>query len=112
MGGAITPKSDPNFNALLNATPYMVQGMITIVEQTMTLENSPTTVLNADGTAAGGLLALIETFGSRGVPASFGGFTNVPGAPMSLADDDLVDPSLHRNLGNLSVYDLGIRTWY
>ena len=112
MGGAIIPKSDPSFNALPNATPYMVQGMITIVEQTMTLENSSTTALNADGTAAGGFLALIETLGSRGVLVSFGGFTNVPGAPMSLADDDLVDPSLHWNLGNVSIYDLGTRTWY
>ena len=112
MGGAITPNSDPSFKALPNAMPYMVQGLITIVEQTMTFENSSTTALNADGTAAGGFLALIEALGSRGILVSFGGFTNVPGAPMSLADYDLIDPSLHLSLGDVSIYDLGTRTWY
>ena len=112
VGGAITPKSSPNFNALPNATPYMVQGMITIVEQTMTVENSSTSALNGDGTAAGGFLALIESLGSRGILVAFGGFTNVPGKPMSLFDDGLIDPSLHWDLGRVSVYDLDKKKWY
>ena len=112
IGGAITPKSDPSFNALPNAMPYMVQGLITMVEQTMLLENSSTTAMNVDGTAAGGFVALIDSLGSRGVVITFGGFTNVPGEPMSLDDTDLVDPSLHWDLGNVSVYDLGTQTWY
>ena len=112
IGGAITPKSDPNFNELPNAMPYMVQGLITMVEQTMLLENSSTTAMNVDGTAAGGFVALIDSLGSRGVVIIFGGFTNVPGEPMSLDDTDLVDPSLHWDLGNVSVYDLGTQTWY
>ena len=112
IGGAITPKSDPNFNALPNAMPYMIQGLITMVEQTMLLENSSTTAMNVDGTAAGGFVALIDSLGSRGVVITFGGFTNVPGEPMSLDDDNLVDPSLHWDLGNVSVYDLGTQTWY
>ena len=112
IGGAITPKSDPSFNALPNAMPYMIQGLITMVEQTMLLDNSSTTAMNVDGTAAGGFVALIDSLGSRGVVITFGGFTNVPGEPMSLNDNDLVDPSLHWDLGNVSVYDLGTQTWY
>ena len=112
IGGAITPKSDLYFNALPNAMPYMIQGLITMVEQNMLLENSSTTAMNVDGTAAGGFVALIDSLGSRGVVITFGGFTNVPGEPMSLDDDDLVDPSLHWDLGNVSVYDLGTQTWY
>ena len=112
IGGAISPKSDPSFNALPNATPYMVQGLITMVEQTMLLENSSTTAMNSDGTAAGGFVALIESLGSRGVIVTFGGFTNVPGKPMSLIDNDLVNTSLPWSLENVSVYDLGTQTWY
>ena len=112
IGGAITPKSDPSFNILPNAMPYMVQGLITMVEQTMLLENSSTTAMNVDGTVAGGFVALIDSLGSRGVVITFGGFTNVPGEAMSLDDGNLVDPSLHWDLGNVSVYDLGTQTWY
>ena len=112
VGGAITPKSDPNFNALPNAIPYMVQGLITMVEQTMILKNYSTTAMNVDGTAAGGFVALIDSLGSIGVMVMFGGFKNVPGEPMSLDDDNLVDPSLHWDLGNVSIYDIGTQTWY
>ena len=112
VGGAITPKSDPNFNALSNAMPYMVQGLITMVEQTMILKNYSTTAMNVDGTAAGGFIALIDSLGSIGVMVMFGGFKNVPGEPMSLDDDNLVDPSLHWDLGNVSIYDIGTQTWY
>ena len=112
VGGAITPKSDPNFNALPNAMPYMVQGLITMVEQTMILKNYSSTAMNADGTAAGGFVALIDSLGTIGVIITFGGFTNVPGEPMSLGDDNLVDPSLHWDLGNVSIYDIGSQKWY
>ena len=112
VGGAITPKSDPNFNALPNAMPYMVQGLITMVEQTMILKNYSTTAMNVDGTAAGGFVALIDSLGSIGVMVMFGGFTNVPGQSMSLNDDKLVDISLHWDLGNVSIYDIGTQTWY
>ena len=53
LGGAITPKSDPAFDMLPGAMPYMVQGLITIAEQSMDLANSSTTGLNLDGTALG-----------------------------------------------------------
>ncbi len=112
LGGAITSRSDPSFNALPGATPYMVQGLVTLNEKSMDLQNASTNGLNKDGTAAAGFLALIETLGSAGVLVSFGGLANVPGKAMNLYDADLVDPSLHWGLAHISVYDIGSGTWY
>lgn len=64
--------------------PYMVQGLITIAEETVNLTNSSTTGLNPDGTTLGGFTTLIESLGSAGVIVAFGGITNVPGRPMQL----------------------------
>lgn len=112
LGGAMTPRSDPSFNALPNATPYMVEGLLTFNEASRSLQNSSTKGLNQDGTVAAGFLAQIETLGSAGVLVAFGGFTNLPGEAMNLDDADLVDPSLHWGLANISVYDIDSGTWY
>jgi len=112
LGGAITPKSDPAFNAITNAKPYMVQGLITIAEDSIDFANTSTTGLNPDGTTLGGFLALIEPLGSGGVLVAFGGITNIPGKPMALDDPDLADPEMHSVLGNVSVYDIGTQTWH
>ena len=84
LGGAITPKSDPSFNALPGAVPYMVQGLVTINETNVSLTNSSTIGLNSDGTTIGGFMTLIETLGSVGVIVAFGGIMNSPGRPMQL----------------------------
>ncbi|KAL6717932.1 hypothetical protein ACLMJK_004017 [Lecanora helva] len=112
LGGAITPKSDPAFNALSGAEPYQVQGLITLNEDTVHYTNSSTTGLNLDGTTLGGFLTLIESLGSAGVLISFGGISNNPGKPMELDDADLEDPTMHRSLGNVSVYDIGGDKWF
>ena len=87
LGGAITPKSDAAFNALPNAQPYQVQGLITFAEDNVHLANSSTTGLNPDGTTLAGFLALIESIGSAGALVSFGGITNGPGKPMELVSE-------------------------
>lgn len=112
LGGAITPRSDASFNAVPNAMPYMVEGLVTFNETSIDLQNSSTAGLDQDSTAAAGFAALIETLGSAGVLVAFGGITNVPGKAMGLIDPDLVDPSLHWGLANISVYDIGSRTWF
>ena len=112
LGGAITPKSDPSFDALPGAIPYMVQGLVTLNEQSMDLRNTSTRSLNRDGTAAAGFMVIIESLGSAGILVSFGGITNVPGEAMNLDDPDLLDPSLHWGLANISVYDIATATWY
>ena len=84
LGGAISPGSDPAFNAIPGAQPYMVQSLITIAEDTGKLTNSSTAGLNADGTTFGGFMALIESLGSAGVIIAFGGITNSPGRSMQL----------------------------
>ena len=89
LGGAITPKSDAAFNALPNAQPYQVQGLITLAEDSAQLSNSSTTGLNADGTTLAGFLALIEHIGPAGALVSFGGITNSPGKPMELVSESL-----------------------
>ena len=112
LGGVITPKSDPTFNALPSAVPYMVQGLVTFNEGAMKYTNSSTSGLDQDGTRAWGFTALVESFGAQGALISFGGITNDAGVPMQLGDSSLVDPSLHSSLGNISVYDIGSQTWY
>ena len=112
LGGAITPKSDPTFNAIPNAQPYFVQGLITFDESTQGLLNSSTSSLNQDGTAVGSFVTLIESLGSEGVLVAFGGVMNTPGTPTGLGDEDLADPTMHWQLNNISVYDISSQKWY
>lgn len=95
LGGAITPKSDAAFNAQKNAMPYMVGGLLVFNETSVEFNNVSSSGLDAEGTAAGGFLSLIESLGDEGVLVAFGGFSNVPGQPMSLTDRDLQNPLLH-----------------
>lgn len=112
LGGAITPKSDPAFNSIPGARPYMVQSLIAISEDALSVKNDSTAGLNADGTTLGGFSALIDSLGSQGILVAFGGITNVVGKPMPLGDSDLSDPSMHQSLGNVSVLDIGTQQWY
>ena len=112
LGGAITPLSNPSFYAETNSTPYMVEGLVTFNERSATFKNSSTSQMNPDGTIAEGYLALIESLGSEGVLLTFGGFTDVAGAPSGLEDSDLADPSFQWPLANVSVFDIGNGTWY
>lgn len=112
LGGAITPLSDPSFYAETNSRPYMVEGLVSFNERSATLKNSSTSQMNADGTVAGGFLALIESLGSEGVLITFGGFTDIAGAPSGLEDSNLADPSFQWPLANVSIYDIGNGTWY
>ena len=90
LGGALTPKSDPVWIADQSAMPYMVQGLISVAEDTLKLSNSSTTGLNLHGTQLGGFMALIESLGSEGVIVAFGGITNNPGRPMQLVCQNAV----------------------
>lgn len=112
LGGAITPLSDPSFYAETNSRPYMVEGLVSFNERSATLKNSSTSQMNADGTVAGGFLALIESLGSEGVLITFGGFTDIAGAPSGLEDSNLADPSFQWPLANVSIYDIGNGAWY
>ncbi len=112
LGGAITPLSNPSLYAETNSTPYMVEGLVTFNEGSATLKNSSTSQMNPDGTIAEGYLALIESLGSEGVLITFGGFTDLAGAPSGLEDSNLADPSFQRPLANVSVYDIANETWY
>lgn len=112
LGGAITPLSNPSFYAETNSTPYMIEGLVTFNEASATLKNSSTSQMNPDGTVAEGHLALIESLGSEGVLITFGGFTDIAGAPSGLEDGDLADPSYQLPLANISIYDVGNGTWY
>lgn len=99
----MTPKNDLALNAIANAKPYMVQGLITMTENSVDFANTSTTGLSPDGTTLGGFHILIESFGAAGVLVAFGGYTNIPGRPMALDDPDLADPDLHSLLGSISV---------
>lgn len=112
LGGAITPLSNPSFYAETNSTPYMIEGLLTFDEESATLKNSSTSQMNPDGTIAEGYLVLIESLGSEGVLITFGGFTDIAGAPSGLEDSDLADPTFQRSLANVSIYDIGNGTWY
>ena len=112
LGGAITPLSNPSFYAETNSTPYMVQGLVTFNEGSATFKNSSTSHMNADGTIAGGYLALIESLGSQGVLVALGGFTDVAGSPSDLESSNLADPTYQLPLANVSIYDIGNGTWY
>ena len=112
LAGAITPLSNPSFFAETNSTPYMIEGLVKFDEGSATLKNSSTSKMNSDGTTAEGYLALIESLGSEGVLITFGGFTDIAGAPSGLEDSDLADPSFQWPLANVSIYDIGNGTWY
>ena len=112
FGGAITPKSDPVFSSVPGARPYMVQSLIALSEDPLSVKNESMVGLNPDGTTLGGFSALIDSLGSQGVLVAFGGITNVAGNSMLLGDSDLSDPSMHRSLGNVSVLDIGTQQWY
>lgn len=85
LGGARTPWSDPAWNAIdPGATPYLVQGLISLAEDTLNLTNSSTTSLNSYGTTIGGFMILVEPLGSAGVIVAFGGVTNSPRRPTPL----------------------------
>ena len=112
LGGAITPLCNPSFYAETNSTPYMMEGLLIFKEESATLKNSSTSQMNPDGTIAEGYLALIESLGSEGVLITFGGFTDIAGAPSGLENSDLADPSFQRPLANVSIYDVGNGKWY
>ncbi|KAF6236714.1 hypothetical protein HO173_005005 [Letharia columbiana] len=112
LGGAITPLSNPSFYAETNSTPYMIEGLVTFNEGSATFMNSSTSQMNRDGTIAEGYLTLIESLGSQGVLVTFGGFTDIAGAPSGLEDSDLSDPSFQWPLANVSIYDIGNGTWF
>lgn len=112
LGGAVTPLSDPSFYTETNSTPFMVEGLVSFNEGSATFKNSSTSQMNADGTVAEGYLALIESLGSQGVLITFGGFTDIAGAPSGLESSNLADPSFQLPLANVSIYDIGNGTWY
>ena len=112
LGGAITPLSNPSFYAEANSAPYMIEGLVTFDEGSTTFKNSSTSRMNPDGTVAEGYLALIESLGSQGVLITFGGFTDIAGAPSGLEDSNLANLSFQLPLANVSIYDIGNGTWY
>jgi hypothetical protein len=112
LGGAKTPESDPAFLELPGATPYMVQGLLSFNESSVTFQNKSSSGMNRHGTAAGGFLTLIEPLGEKGVLVTFGGFSNTNGAPMGLGQDDLRDPTLQLRLDIVSIYDIANEVWY
>ena len=112
LGGARTPKSDEAFLALPGAMPYMVGGLLSFNESSLTIQNSSSSGLNDAGTEASGFLVLIESLGQNGVLVAFGGFSNENGVPMVLGDENLHDPSLHVDLAKISVYDIAHKQWY
>lgn len=112
LGGAVTPLSNPSFYAETNSTPYMIEGLVTFDEGSATFKNSSTSQMNTDGTVAEGYLALIESLGLEGILITFGGFTDIPGAPSGLEDSDLADPSFQWPLANVSIYDIGNGAWF
>ena len=112
LGGAVTPQCNPSFLAETNSVPYMIEGLLTFNEGSATLKNSSTSQMNPDGTIAEGYLALIESLGSQGILITFGGFTDIAGAPFNLENSNLADPSFQLPLANVSIYDIGNETWY
>ena len=112
LGGAVTPLSNPAFDAQTNSTSYLVEGLVTFNERSATFKNSSTSQMNEDGTVAEGYLALIESLGSQGVLITFGGFIDIAGSPSGLEDSNLADPSFQLPLANVSVYDIGNEMWY
>lgn len=61
---------------------------------------------------AEGVLALIESVGSKGVLVAFGGFSKEATKAMNVTDDQLLNPSLHRILSIISIYDIDSQTWF
>ena len=112
LGGVKLPAADPYFWTVPGATPYMEQGLLSFDESSMSFQNDSTTGLNDFGTLAEGFLALIESFGSKGVLVAFGGFSNAAAKAMNVTDDQVLNPALHRNLSAISIYDIGSKTWF
>ncbi|KAL8824189.1 MAG: hypothetical protein Q9191_005232 [Dirinaria sp. TL-2023a] len=112
LGGVKLPAADPYFWTVPGATPYMDQGLLTFDESSVNFQNDSTTGLNDFGTLAEGFLALIESVGSKGVLVAFGGFSNAAAKAMNVTDDQLLSPSLHRNLSTISIYDIDSQTWF
>ncbi len=95
LGGAITPRSDPIYNAMRDAKTYVVRGLVRLDEDRLQFANESTEGMNPTGTMAAGHLALIETLGREGVLIAFGGITAPPGTPIGFGSVDVVDDNLH-----------------
>ena len=65
LGGAKSPESDAAFLALPGALPYMVRGILSFNENSLSFKNSSTSGMNDKGTEAGGFLVLIESLGQK-----------------------------------------------
>lgn len=112
LGGAKVPNSDAAFYVMPEAVPYMVQGLLSFNEGSLSIQNDSTVTADDHGTMAGGNLVLIETLGKQGVLVTFGGFTHSPGVAIELEDKFLQDPSFQLDFASISVYDIAAGTWY
>ncbi|MCJ1257136.1 hypothetical protein MMC24_004961 [Lignoscripta atroalba] len=112
LGGAITPASDPLFNSIPGAQPYMVSGLVTLQEDDLSFNNLSTVGMNSYNTMTAGYMVLIESLGESGILVAFGGITNSVGSAMGFAPDDLDFPGIQNTLDVISVYDIANETWY
>ena len=94
LGGAITPASDPLFNSIPGAQPYMVSGLVTLQEDDLSFNNLSTVGMNSYNTMTAGYMVLIESLGESGILVAFGGITNSVGSAMGFAPDDLDFPGI------------------
>ena len=111
LGGAKRPKSHAAFLALPGATRYMVEGLLSF-NNSLEVQSSSWSGLNNAGAEAGGFLVLLESLGQNGVLVTFGGFSDANGVPMTIGDENLHDPSLHRDFASISIYDVAHNQWF
>ncbi|KAI9884597.1 MAG: hypothetical protein M1823_003617 [Watsoniomyces obsoletus] len=112
LGGSISPRSDPIYNAVKDAPTYIVSGLVRLDEEQLSFTNESTVGMNPTGTITAGHAALIETLGREGVLIAFGGITAPPGTRVGFASVDVVDDNVHNAMDMISVYDIANKKWY
>ena len=130
LGGTVVPGADPSIAGTTGALIYIVQGLLSLDQNTKQWTNLSSNDMNDYGTVVDGYLNLIESVGDEGILVSYGGFKRPPGQDVSLLTSDNLEPSAHvrsfptlisqsgtdmlmqNSMEYVSVYDIANHTWY
>lgn len=130
LGGVVVPGADPQIAGTTDALIYIVQGLLSLDQNTKQWTNLSSNDMNDYGTVVDGYLNLIESVGDEGILVSYGGFKRPPGHDVSLLTSDNLESSAHvrccstsipqsgtniliqNSMEYVSVYDIANHTWY
>ena len=130
LGGTVVPGADPQIAGTTGALIYIVQGLLSLDQNTKQWTNLSSNDMNDYGTVVDGYLNLIESAGDEGILVSYGGFKRPPGQDVSLLTSDNLEPSAHvrsfptlisqsgtdmlmqNSMEYVSVYDIANHEWY